>query len=313
MVRILAVDDVPENVFILQTDLEDEGYEVLAAYDGDEALALVRKESPDLMLLDVNMPGLSGLEVCEIMKADEATKNIPIILVSANSLNDDVARGLDCGAHDYIVKPYQLEVLMARVRSALRLKQAQDELVIAYAQLQKANEILNTMATVDPLTSLGNRRYFLERFSVELARAWRDKTALSFLMIDIDFFKAVNDQYGHLCGDKVLECVAKSFLKAVRTVDVVGRIGGEEFAVCCPKSSANEVIVLAERLRNAVAALRINFEGNSISVTVSIGVTELTPEDTQTKDLYQRADRALYQAKEQGRNRVVQTVAQTIN
>ena len=139
------------------------------------------------------------------MKADEATKNIPIILVSANSLNDDVACGLDCGAHDYIVKPYQLEVLMARVRSALRLKQAQDELVVAYAQLQKANEILNTMATVDPLTSLGNRRYFLERFSVELARAWRDKTALSFLMIDIDFFKAVNDQYGHLCGDKVLE------------------------------------------------------------------------------------------------------------
>ena len=313
MVCILAVDDIPDNLFLLQSDLEDEGYEVLTAEGGEEALSIVRAELPDLVVLDINMPGLSGLEVCEKMKVDEAIKNIPVILLSANAHDDDIAHGLDYGAHDYVVKPYQLEVLMARVRSALRLKQTQDELVIAYARLKEVNESLQTLATIDPLTSLANRRYFLERVAVEIERASRYKSEVSLLMIDIDYFKSTNDHFGHLCGDKVLESVSKSFSDVVRSVDLVGRIGGEEFAVCCPKISVDEVALLAERIRNSVEELSIEYEGNFISVTVSIGATEMAAQDNEASDLFRRADAALYKAKEQGRNRVVKMTAQTIN
>lgn len=315
MARILAVDEIPENVFILQNDLEDEGHEVLAAYDGEEALKIVEKDLPDLVLWDINMPGMSGLQVCEWMKTNSssASRNIPIILLSANTFDDDIVCGLDNGAHDYVVKPYHIEVLMTRVRSALRLKQAQDELIVAYARLKENNGRLETLTTVDPLTKLANRRFFLERVTVELGRAWRYKTEVSFLVIDIDYFKSTNDQFGHLCGDKMLVKVAESFSDVTRVTDIVGRLGGEEFAVCCPKVSVDEVVLLAERIRSAVEALTIEFEGNTVSVTVSIGATEMMPQDNEVSDLYRRADAALYKAKEQGRNCVVKMTAQAIN
>lgn len=313
MARILAVDDVPENVYLLQGDLEEEGHEVSVATDGEAALESVANNSPDLVLLDINMPGMSGLKVCEALKSNDATKDIPIILLSINSLDDDIVCGLDQGAHDYVVKPYQFEILMARVRSALRLKQTQDELAVAYARLEEVNGNLETLATVDQLTALANRRYFLESMNVELGRAWRYKSEVSLLMIDVDYFKSINDQYGHLCGDFVLKKVAESFLKVVRSVDLVGRVGGEEFAVCCPKVSVDEVALLGERIRSAIESLTVDWEGNTISVTVSIGATEMAPNDHQANDLYRRADAALYQAKEKGRNRVVKASIQSMN
>jgi diguanylate cyclase (GGDEF)-like protein len=319
MARVLAVDGSSDDVARLQCDLEKAGHDVLTADSVEETLDALQKMLPDLVLLDIKMLGSS--DVFALMEADEKTKNIPVILLSTHVLSDEIIDGLShgiqgkggCVYYDYIVKPYQWSVLMARVGSALRLKSMQDELSIAYARLKEMTHMLDQLSTVDALTTLMNRRHFFERATTELDRAWRYKSEVSFLIIDIDYFKAINDQYGYCGGDRVLKQVAKSVLDVTRAVDLVGRVGGEEFAVCCPRVSVDEVMLLGERICTAVAALTVEFADHLIPVTVSIGATEITAQDHGISDLLRRADAALYQAKGHGRNCVMKMTAQTMN
>jgi diguanylate cyclase (GGDEF)-like protein len=290
MSRILVVDDVPANVEILSFHLGDEGYDVVEAQSGEQALTLLNSEDSDidLVLLDVMMPIMSGLDVLAKVKQNPATQHIPVILVTANAEDKNVAEGLDMGAFDYIIKPYSLLVLLARVRAALREKERQD--------------LLEKWATTDPLTELFNRRHFFELAERELERARRLNSDLSFILLDIDFFKQVNDQYGHLIGDNVLIELATELKKQLRKVDFCCRYGGEEFVLCLPDTPQQGTFDVAERIRQQIENLTfISQGGEHFSVSVSLGIaTREKEEDVET--ILKRADDALYQAKQGGRN-----------
>ena len=290
MTRILVVDDVPANVEILSFHLEDEGYEVIEAQSGEQALGILQstEKEIDLILLDVMMPVMSGLDVLAQVKRNPETDNIPVILVTANADDQNVAEGLDMGAFDYIIKPYSLVVLLARVRAALREKERQD--------------LLEKWATTDPLTELYNRRHFFDLAERELERSRRLKSELSFIMLDIDFFKQVNDQYGHLTGDNALILLSGILKDALRKVDFCCRFGGEEFVLCLPDTPSQGAWEVAERIRTQVACTPLPTQNNQeIYIQVSLGIASSKREHS-VEVILKRADEALYQAKESGRN-----------
>ncbi len=294
MSRILVVDDISANVEILSIHLTDEGYEVLESLSGKRALEILHdslqdpEQEIDLILLDVMMPIMSGLEVLAHIKQDSQLKNIPIILVTANADEKNVADGLDMGAFDYIIKPYSLLVLLARVRSALREKERQD--------------LLEKWATTDPLTALFNRRHFFEMAHRELDRSNRQNSPLSFIMLDIDKFKLVNDQFGHLTGDNVLVMLAKILKQQLRSVDLCCRYGGEEFVLCLPDTHLEGAQDLAERIRLAVLSESLtSHDERTFSISISLGVAQ-NHQDENVEAILKRADSALYQAKDGGRN-----------
>lgn len=288
------VDDIPANVEILSIHLNDEGYEVVEALSGKQALAILQQSGQDgeaeidLILLDVMMPIMSGLEVLAHIKKDTQTQNIPVILVTANADEQNVAGGLDMGAFDYIIKPYSLLVLLARVRTALREKERQD--------------LLEKWATTDPLTEHFNRRYFFEMAHRELDRSNRLHSPLSFIMLDIDHFKMVNDQHGHLVGDVALVRLAKILRQQLRSVDLCCRYGGEEFVLCLPDTHLEGAKDVAERIRLAILQETIDTnQGQTLSISISLGVAD-NQEDQSVEGILKRADAALYQAKDGGRN-----------
>jgi len=290
MARILIVDDVPANLQILNVHLTDEKYKVIESHSGQQALAYLA-ENPntvDLILLDVIMPVMSGLDVLAKLKRDPLTEHIPVILVTANGDDKNVAEGLDMGAFDYIIKPYSLVVLLARVRAALREKERQD--------------LLEKWATTDPLTELMNRRHFFELAERELEQTRRSSRPLSFIMLDIDHFKEVNDNYGHLIGDLALIKLAKLLKQQLRKVDFCGRYGGEEFILCLPDTPASGALEVAERIRNEVSQISIeSAKDQPLTFTISLGIAE-NKNDKNVEDILKRADSALYNAKESGRN-----------
>jgi len=296
MARILVVDDIPANVEILSIHLTDEGYEVVKAMSGKQTFEILQEaqesqdqaQEIDLILLDVMMPIMSGLEVLSKLKDNPHTENIPVILVTANADEKNVAEGLDMGAFDYIIKPYSLLVLLARVRTALREKERQD--------------LLERWATTDPLTELFNRRHFYEMADHELDRSHRIGSPLSFVMLDIDYFKKVNDKFGHLVGDTVLIILAKLLKQQLRSVDLCCRYGGEEFVICLPDTDAEGAQDVAERIRLAVCQGSIlSTEESDLFISVSLGVATGI-KDEKVESTLKRADVALYQAKDAGRN-----------
>lgn len=290
MTQILVVDDVPANVEILSFHLEDEGYEVIEAQSGEQALGILQSSEKeiDLILLDVMMPVMSGLDVLAQVKRNPETDNIPVILVTANADDQNVAEGLDMGAFDYIIKPYSLVVLLARVRAALREKERQD--------------LLEKWATTDPLTELYNRRHFFDLADRELERSRRLKSELSFIMLDIDLFKQVNDKYGHLTGDNALILLSGILKDALRKVDFCCRFGGEEFVLCLPDTPSQGAWEVAERIRTQVACTPLPTQNNQeIYIQVSLGIASSKREHS-VEVILKRADEALYQAKESGRN-----------
>lgn len=290
MSRILIVDDIPANLQILNVHLNDENYDVIECQSGQQALDILKKDPDviDLILLDVMMPGMSGLEVLAEIKRNPQTENIPIILVTANADDQNVAEGLDMGAFDYIIKPYSLVVLLARVRAALREKERQD--------------LLEKWATTDPLTGLMNRRHFFELADRELEQTRRSNRPLSFIMLDIDHFKKVNDDHGHLVGDAAIIQLADLLKKELRKVDFCGRYGGEEFVACLPDTPILGALELGERIRQEVEKLQIDtLDGNPIHITISLGIAE-NNKDPNVEAILKRADHALYEAKAAGRN-----------
>lgn len=293
--RILIVDDVPSNIKILGEALKDD-YKVSIAVNGQGALDIADSDSPpDLILLDIIMPGMDGYEVCRKLKNKKNTRNIPIIFITSKDQEEDETKGLEAGAVDYITKPFSLPIVKARTRTHLELKMQRD--------------MLEELSAMDPLTRLPNRRRFQEFSDLEWKRSVRANKQLSLLLIDVDFFKNYNDTYGHPAGDQCLRKVAQALAGALkRSTDLVARFGGEEFAVVLPDTDPEGAGFMAEEMRAKVEALDIE-HGNSVVgdvVTISIGGATVTPTpQLQAAALMAAADKALYQAKETGRNRVV--------
>jgi diguanylate cyclase (GGDEF)-like protein len=291
--KVLVVDDVPDNVKLLSYELSDHGFEVLTAFDGPQALEIARSQLPDVILLDIMMPGLDGIEVCRQLKADTDTRPIPVIMISARDLEEDVVRGLDVGACDYVTKPFNLTIVLARVRTAARAK-ADHDLIAGM------NERLAELALTDGLTGLRNHRSFREAVATTVSLASREHLPLSLIMLDVDHFKSYNDNFGHPAGDEVLRALASILHAQVRKHDLIARYGGEEFAVLLPGADEADARGTAERLRWAIES----HAWPRRAVTASLGIATLGPGSAGPLELIERADEALYRSKRSGRNRL---------
>jgi diguanylate cyclase (GGDEF)-like protein len=294
---ILIVDDITQNIGLLVDILESVGYSTTFAKNGKQALERVELANPDLILLDLMMPEMDGIEVCKILKSDPQYSHIPIIFLTASSEDSHLIEAFEKGAVDYVTKPFKIPELLARVKTHLDLKRTQDELKKAYAEMEK-------LATTDPLTNINNRRSILACGEQEFERYQRYKCQFSVIILDIDHFKKVNDNYGHDVGDKVLVKVAHLLQKSIRIVDQIGRFGGEEFLIILPKSSLKDAILVAERLRKSVEQLSFNTSDPSFKVTISLGVDSCQATDENIDQIIKRADQALFVAKDNGRNQV---------
>lgn len=291
---ILVVDDETMNIELLADLLEDD-YDVSFATGGEQALALAAGERPDLILLDVLMPGMDGYDVCTRLKQDVVTAGIPVIFVTALGDTEAETRGLDLGAVDYVTKPISPGIVRARIRNHIELKRARDTLA--------------RLATTDGLTGLANRRAFDDRLATEHRRLGRSGGELSLILLDIDHFKLFNDTYGHLAGDDCLRQVGRALQGVVRRpADLAARYGGEEFACILPETAAVGALAIAEQIRTAISALNIPHAASRTAghVTASLGVVTVScAPDQAVGDIIKAADAGLYRAKEAGRDQVV--------
>ncbi len=292
---ILIVDDEPANIKILGENLKSR-YKILIATSGSKAIEISGSSNPpDLILLDIVMPEMNGYEVCRRLKTDDKTRKIPIIFLTAMASEKDETSGLELGAVDYIIKPFSLPITKARVKTQLELKYHRD--------------LLENLSTIDGLTGIPNRRSFDERITQEWKRAVRESDILSLIMMDIDYFKPYNDQYGHIEGDDCIKMVSQSLSSIpMRPADFVSRYGGEEFSCILPTTDYNGAVFLAEKMRRAIEELNIPHMASRIAdkVTISLGVSTISPVNDQPHlILVDSADKCLYQAKESGRNRVM--------
>lgn len=291
---IIAIDDSVEILLSIGATLESD-YDIRVATSGEEGLALAAELHPDLILLDIMMPGIDGFEICRRLQQDEALQGIPVIFLTSLDQPEDEARCFEIGGVDFVTKPFSPIVLRSRVATQVRLKQQAD--------------LLRFQATRDGLTGLFNRR----EFNVQLDRDWRscqrNHKQLSILMMDIDHFKLYNDNYGHQEGDKCLQLIAAAIREQLkRGGDRVARYGGEEFVCILRHTNVQSAQHIAEKIRAAVQALAIPHKASPTAKTISIsvgGACEAQFVDQTTTTLLKRADDNLYQAKKQGRNRVI--------
>lgn len=292
--KILIIDDSDINTLLLAGLLEDE-HKIVTADNGETGIEQAVSEQPDLILLDVTMPGMDGYMVCDELKTNVQTRNIPIIFVTAMDEMEDEARGLELGAIDYITKPFSPQIVKARVRNHLELKLFRDRLM--------------KLSMVDGLTQIPNRRQFDRVINSEWQRGIRKQTCVTLLLLDIDFFKQYNDVYGHLKGDDCLKQVAGALTNQLhRPTDMVARYGGEEFVIVLPETEMPGAEHVAERIIQHMVKLDIEHSGSTVCkhVTVSIGIVSTVPSlDCKVVDFIERADKALYRAKQSGRNRYV--------
>ncbi len=307
--NILVVDDNPQNLRLLIAILSMRGYKVRPAPSGSIALESAFSTPPDLILLDIMMPEMNGYEVCQKLKESELTSSVPVIFISAIDAVADKVKAFEMGAVDYITKPFQAEEILARVNTHLSLRRTQKMLEEEIELRKESEERLKVislkyqkMATQDYLTGVSNRRYFMERAQEELIRANRYKHPLTFMMMDIDHFKRINDTYGHHAGDQVLKNVASICTDNLRVHDLFGRIGGEEFSAMLPETNLNDAMVVAERIRKSIEEAEWAIDGKKVSCTISIGMSQLNDDSETLDNLMKKADEALYLAKSSGRN-----------
>jgi len=297
-VKILVADDDPLSRLALTRLLGRWGYEVTAVADGDAAWSLLTSpESPRLVILDWKMPGREGPEICAELRRLEQPGYYYLILLTAQDRQGDLVLGMESGADDYIVKPFEPEELRVRLRAGRRILELE-------AELTASREAFREQATHDALTGLLSRRAILDILDRELARGRRNGTAVGIALVDIDHFKRVNDEHGHQVGDQVLVEAARRLVESRRETDAVGRIGGEEFLVILPDAETEAALSVAERLRETMAATPVPTPAGPLPLTISIGVAATTGGLEIADFLVSQADRALYRAKEEGRNRV---------
>ena len=293
---ILIAEDSMVIRAVLRDQLEAEGYRVEEAVDGDAAIAACRTLQPDAVLLDIEMPGLNGFQVLSELKSDVELDDIPVVFLTGRTTTADLVAALRAGAHDYLRKPFEPAELLARVGSAVQIKQLQDE-------LRQRNAELDRLARVDPLTGLFNRRHLNDQLAMMASAARRYRSTLALALFDIDHFKQINDTYGHAAGDQALRESAQRIAAATRAPAIVGRWGGEEFIVILPDTPLESAAIAAERIRRSVGEAPMNIGDVQVTITVSGGCA--ADSDGDIDALICRADLAMYRAKAAGRDRIV--------
>ncbi|OEU77916.1 MAG: diguanylate cyclase response regulator [Desulfobacterales bacterium C00003060] len=292
--KVLIVEDDQVTRRLLEALLKKWGYEVLSTCEGTEALEELEKpEAPNLVISDWMMPGMDGLELCRKIRKTESSGYIYFIIVTARGEKQCVVEGFEAGADDYLIKPFDREELKCRIQIGKRIIDLEHR--------------LTRLASTDALTGALNRRAFTEKVEIEIHRATRENATFSFLLADIDYFKKVNDTFGHQAGDFVLQKFTERLSSCSRPYDFIGRYGGEEFVMCLPGTDVLQARSIAERLRREVEDMSIQPAdvSQSIQITASIGVASFRLASKETVDsITMRADEAMYKAKREGRNRV---------
>jgi diguanylate cyclase (GGDEF)-like protein len=290
--KVLIADDDPVSVLYLKDALQDWGYDVLTAADGATACAILQEpNAPMLAIIDWMMPGMDGIDVCRMVRETVKDRYIYLVMLTSHSETAFIVEAMNAGADDYVSKPFNLEELQVRLRAGKRICELEQQLRIK--------------ATRDALTGIYNRGAIIEMLQRELARHDRTQPPVSIMLADLDHFKRVNDAYGHLAGDAVLQEVTRRISGALRPYDALGRYGGEELLIVLPACDADGALEVAERVRSRIAERPVESGAESIPVTVSIGIALAgVGESLTVSALIQRADKLLYRAKSRGRNRV---------
>jgi two-component system cell cycle response regulator len=302
--RALIADDDRITTTVLAKTLQSWQVHATVAHDGRDAWKLMNEIRPSLAIIDWMMPEVYGPELCRRIRQEPSLAHMYVILLTGRNSREDLVAGLDAGADDYIVKPFDRDELRARVQVGLRVARLQERLSERVADLQKAQDELARLASTDALTGLYSRRRWFELANAELTRYHRYDRPLSLLMLDIDHFKDVNDLHGHEAGDEVLRRFAELLRRQCRQPDVPGRVGGEEFAMLLPETAAAAAAEVARRITEQFRLLEVPRPQGLIRSSCSIGVAEATPGDDTVEAILRRADLALYQAKRNGRDRV---------
>ena len=295
--NILIVDDELLNRKLLSGMLASKPYDLTIAATGREALAKINEQLPDIILLDIMMPDMDGYEVTKLLKNNPETLDIPIILITALTDYQSKIKGLEAGFDDYLIKPVNFTELKVRIKALLKKKAYID-------QLQNKYHAVFQQAISDSLTGLYNNAYCKHFLKIDLQKAKRQGYPISLIMADLDNFKQVNDEYGHITGDLVLKEVATILTKTIRLTDVAARYGGEEFALILPYADPDDAIILAERILAAIRAhsFTVNKTTLDLKLTISLGLATYPDHAASMTELFERADQALYKAKEQGKD-----------
>ncbi len=283
--NILIIDDNPSNIDFLLGLLTE--YDISAAVDGERALDQIAQEIPDLILLDVSMPGMDGYEVCSIIKSNPKTKDIPILFLSANTDAESVVKGFDVGGVDYITKPYRPREVLARVETHLKLKQLRDE--------------LERLAYEDPMTGIANRRRFFEKANNLFIKVKSECLPLYLFAVDIDKFKEINDTFGHDVGDEVIKVFVDIVKKELSKDDCFSRFGGDEFVIMTIQMSQERALTIVKKIQDNINKTHLLL-GSEVKFTVSIGVAEVKHFDEDIDAVIKRADINLYKEKRSKRN-----------
>lgn len=302
---ILVVDDQPANLKVLLSFLKEHQFGIRIAENGERALQVLKTFQPDIILLDVMMPGIDGFETCHLIKKQKKTADIPIIFISALDAIEDKISGFEAGGVDYITKPFQRIEVLTRINTHLKLRRKEQELTKALNEVVRQQKILKQLSITDELTGLYNRRHLNTILAQEFQRSLRHDNDLSCLMLDLDHFKKVNDQYGHDFGDVVLRTFSSIIQEFIRSSDFAFRFGGEEFLILLPETNIEGAMQVGEKIRLRMTQEIIISGDIQTTVMVSIGVASMhhhTPENCER--LLALADKALYTAKECGRNQV---------
>lgn len=309
--HILIVDDDPLSLKVLERHLVRAGYRVSTAKDGNEALEVVLRSSPQMVIADWMMPGMNGIELCAALRRIESGRKIYFLLVTGENEDENVVRAFDAGVDDYLLKPLNPKILLARVKGGKRIidlqRQVEKDQQVQrrhVAELQLLTRKLRTAALTDALTGMPNRRYAMRRLGQVWESTQRTGNPLSIIMIDIDKFKSVNDEYGHDAGDVVLKETARAMRDALREEEDLCRIGGEEFLVICVNTDQDGAAICAERLRKRIESNLIKWGTFHRPVTLSLGIAQKGDAMESYDELLKQADEAVYFAKESGRNQV---------
>ncbi|MGZ4777745.1 MAG: diguanylate cyclase [Thermoanaerobaculia bacterium] len=296
--RIAVVDDDAAIRRLVRLFLNRAGYETIECTTGTEAREKLTTQSWDLAVLDRRLPDMDGVVLCQELKSNPAFRIRYIIMLTGEDEQEDKVEGLELGADDYITKPFQYPELLARIRAGKRIVDLQKELL-------QTNKRLELLSITDGLTKLHNHRHFQDELNRAFEESARYERPLSLAIIDIDFFKKVNDTYGHAIGDEVLQTVASLFRDSIRATDLAARYGGEEFAVVMPETNLVDAVTFAEKIRTLIESTPIPTHAGPVSATVSIGVSSVPHSHIHAPhELIVSADKALYRAKRGGRNQV---------
>ena len=317
MPKVLIVDDVPANLKIIGELLRDE-FDVYVATSGETALSVAYSLLPDVILMDIIMPGMDGITACRWLQNHPDTAEIPVIFITAKQHTEDIVKGFEAGGVDYITKPFHPSELYARLtthlevkrsreelrKNAERLRELNDELERTNSQLEEAIERLHVAAMTDHLTGVANRRFMVDKIHEEIVRNKRTGRTCSFVIADIDNFKKINDTYGHECGDYVLKTVAQVLRAGLRAGDFVARWGGEEFFLLLPETEREGAIHVSEKLRERIEQKQFIYFGHSIHITMTFGIALYDASGNMDTSI-RLADQALYEGKDRGKNCVV--------